>query len=49
MMEKRLRVFQARSHVVFDRWKSFGRKYHCAMGPGSFHAIKVFVELMPKR
>ena len=34
MMEKRLRVFRARSYVVFDRAKSFARKYRCAMGPG---------------
>ena len=40
MMEKRLRVYRVRSHVCFDRAKLFGRKYHCAMGPGWFDAIK---------
>ena len=32
-MEKRLRVFRARSYVAFDRAKSFGRKYHCVTLP----------------
>ena len=40
MMEKHLRVFRARLHVVLERAKSFGRKYHCIMGPGWYDAIK---------
>ena len=40
MMEKCLRGFQARSNFVFDWAKLLGHKYHCAMGPGWFDAIK---------
>ena len=39
-MEKHLRVYKACLHVVFDRAKLFGHKYHCAMGPGWLDAIK---------